>query len=130
MFERIIGMGMALYTSIGRTLPHLKGCIDPVNNRCYPVLFIKRSTLIIAHGIAVKSCSRPLFLGRMGQQITSELLYGKLIERFISIKRFDHIIPEPPHWTGFILFIAFGICIPGEVEPPGGPFFPIIFSRQ
>ena len=56
-------MTMALNAGEAGAHQRLPGSIDPVNDGSCPKFFIVCSTLIIGHGIAVKSGRNELFIG-------------------------------------------------------------------
>ena len=82
----IVLVRVALSTCHGRPHPHRHGRVDPINDRNVSELFIVGSTFIVRQGVPVESGCGQLLLRRILEEITSNLLNGELVKRFIRIQ--------------------------------------------
>ncbi len=123
-------MRMALCTTHGQPHPDLHRRVDSIFHCRDPELLIIGPALIIFQGIAVKSCGKNLISAGLRKKIPSQLLLRELVKGHILIEGIDNPIPVSPDVARSVLFVAFGVRIPGKIQPHPGPMLPKTFGLQ
>src|SRR5206468_1783057 len=121
---------VALRATERRPHPYGHGSVDAIDNRFVPKLLVVSSPLSIRHRIAMESSSDFLIARWIRQQITRELLDGKLVEWQIPIERADHPITVGPHASAIIFFVALRVGISRQIQPGTRPSFPEMRGSQ
>ena len=80
--------------------------------------------------ITVKSTGNLLIDGGIGQKVPSQLPDGKLIERHILIKGFDHPVPPNPLVGVSVLLEAITVGIACSIQPFESHTFTIVWACQ
>src|SRR3954449_8303947 len=76
----------------------------------------------IGEGVAIEASRDERLDVAIGEQVARELLGSELVEGQVAVERVDDPIAiAPGPRAGAVLFIAVGIGVAGEVEPPAGP---------
>ena len=116
--NRVILMRVALSTAGSQSHPHSHRRIDAIDGRLHAELFGVDATFSICQRVAVKAGGELHLLCCSREQVTCQLLYGKLVKRQISIDRVDEPIPPAPSMrTRQVLFVTVAVGVPGQIEP-------------
>ena len=78
----------------------------------------------------MKSCGDFLGYRRAGQQVASQLLDGKLVERHPGIERINHPVAVSPTVAQLVGLEAVRVGVSREVEPAPRPFFTVLRVGQ
>ena len=121
---------MALGASQGESKKN--GCcgVGAVNHRLYPKLLQVDTAFLIEHGVTVKASRHFLRNRRRWQQIASQLLGSKLIERHVGVEGIDYPITILPHRARTINAVTVAVGVARLVKPPSAPPFPVVWRCQ
>jgi len=129
--DRIVFVSMALSARHRRAHPDRHRRIDSIDHRGTAKFLVDGASFGVGQRVAMKGCCDQLLLGRMRKQISRQLLDGKLIKRFVFVKRPDDIIAKGPNGSGPILGVAHRVGIASMIQPHRRPpFAKCRFSQQ
>ena len=89
MRDRIVLVGVALGTAHSQAHPHLASRSDPVFDGLIAELLVVSAALGVVHRVAVEAGCDEVVVGRLRQQVASQLLDGELIEGHVLVERAD-----------------------------------------
>ena len=104
-------------------LGHIEDIIDAI-------LLGNAAALAVDHVIAVEAGGQDLFVRRIRQKITGQLLDGELIERHVVVERTNHPVAPGPHRTLAVTLIAVGVGVACRLQPVPRHAFAIGRRRQ
>ena len=114
----------------GEAEPDGRSCLEPIGDILDAILLIDDSGFASNHVIAVETRRDLLLGGRVGQQVTGELLHGKLIEGHVAVECPDHPVAPRPDLAGVVAEEAVGIGVARSVEPVGRHAFAVARRGQ
>ena len=87
-------------------------------------VFLGLSTAFAGHHVeAVVACGDELLGGGVGEEVAGELFAGELVEGFVLIEGFNHVIAVGEDALILVAMEADGVGEAGDVEPPDGHAF-------
>ena len=108
-------MRVALGAGDCRAHPNGHGGVDAIDDRRHTVLFVAGSAFVLGHRIAMEGGRNQLTVGRVGQQVTRDLLDRETIEWQIAINRIDHPITIAPNLTRLVAGVPGTVRIASEI---------------
>ena len=93
---------------------------DSVDDVSYVNLILDRAALAGRHMAAVEACRDELIIGRVGDEVTGELLDDELVVRLARVKRVDDPVAVSPHFAVVVQVQPVRISVPCGVEPEAG----------
>ena len=123
-------MIVAACAADGEAEPDGRSCLEPIGDILDAILLIDDSGFASNHVIAVETRRDLLLGGRVGQQVTGELLHGKLIEGHVAVECPDHPVAPRPDLAGVVAEEAVGIGVARSVEPVGRHAFAVARRGQ
>ena len=117
--QRVVLVVMALGAGQRQAQPGGAGGVDAIKQIVEPLLLGNRAPLAVEQMVAVEGRGNFLLVGRVGQQVTSQLFNRELIKRHVGVQRRHHPVPPDPLPGVAILLKAVGVGIAGGIEPGG-----------
>ena len=99
--------------------------VNPVKHLIYAILLGMHARFHIACGGTVKTGGNLLIDGCIGEQVTSNLLDGKLVKGHILIDGIDHPVTKCPAVSELVRLKPVGISISRKIEPLSCPVLTI-----
>ena len=114
---------MTLGASDGCPHPYRRDVAHPVGRVDRKVLLALNTSLVGGLQQSVVSGCHELFVGWVFEQVSSQLLFGKLIERKIPVKGIDHVIAVRGRRVILITMVTDGAGKTDQIKPVGGHSF-------
>ena len=122
----IVFVVMALGTLNGNAEHRLADAVHSINETIDAKLLGICPALFIQHRIAQEPSGHAAGIGRLGQQVTSDLLDEKLVIGQVAIEGVDHPISVRPDKPGLVLFETIGVGIASRIQPMSSPAFSVM----
>ena len=110
--------------------PRRAHCRDPILHGLDPVFLGVAAALVIDLRIAVEAGGDLLLQRRLWQQVSSELLNCKLIERLVAVEGVDHPLAVRPDGAREIHLITIGVGIARQIQPATRHVFAVVGRRE
>lgn len=123
VFDGVVGVGVALDAAHGDALPGFPGGGDAVHDGGDAEFLVVGAAFGVGLGVAVEIGGDEVVEGGIREEVAGELFDGELVEGEVGIVGADDPVAEGPGGARAVEAEAFGVCVAGEVEPVGGPFF-------
>ena len=104
--DRVELVGVALRAGHRDPHPDRHGGVDAIDDSYVTKLFVVGATLIVGQCVAMKGGGHQLLVRWVGEQISSQLFDGKLIEGHTVVDGFDDPVAIGPNRSGRIVGIA------------------------
>ena len=85
MLKVIVRVGMTLHATKGYALQCFPGCTYAIHHRKYTKLLVIGAAFVVALRQSVECGSKGLTHRRIGQEVTRELLYDKLVVGLVTL---------------------------------------------
>ena len=115
--ERVVLVIVAAATLHRQTQECRCESLRPVGDVLDAKLFRHAAAFNLLRMQPVESRRQNLFVGRIGQQVTSELLGDELVVGHVAIERADHPVSPRPDETIAVDLITVRVAVPGRVQP-------------
>ena len=109
--ERIEFMVVATTAVERQAKPDRAHCLGHVEDIIDAILLGDAATLAVNHVVAIEAGGQDLFVRRIRQKITGQLLDRELIERHVVVERTNHPVAPGPHRTLAVTLIAVGVGV-------------------
>ena len=117
---------MALGALDGNTQHRLADAVHAVDQTIDAKLLRICPALFIQHRIAQEPSGHAAGIGRLRQQVASDLLDEKLVIGQIAIEGVDHPISVRPDKPRLVLFETIGVGIASRIQPMSSPAFSVM----
>ncbi len=115
--DRIVFMIVALSTFHAESHPHHRCCLHAIDHVFHTVLFFDQSAFVCRCVVAQKSSGDFLLRGRIRQQITGQLLDGKLVEWLVAVISTDNPVTPRPHIARAVRVKHAGVAVARRIHP-------------
>ena len=122
----IVFVVMALGTLNGNAEHRLADAVHSINETIDAKLLGICPALFIQHRIAQEPSGHAAGIGRLRQQVASDLLDEKLVIGQVAIEGVDHPISVRPDKPGLVLFETIGVGIASRIQPMSSPAFSVM----
>ena len=121
-------MVVALGAAHGGSHPDLRNIADPVRG-VHGIVFLRLDSAFVG-GLeqAVVARGDELAGGRLGEQVSSELFAGELIEGKVIVERVDHPVAVGRDAVVLVPVVADGVGEANQVEPVRGHSLSVVFG--
>ena len=123
--QRIVLMIMALRAGHRGAHPHLHGGVHAIDHRHVAKLLIGCTAFVVCLRVTMKCSGDQLIVGRLIEQIASQLFARELIKRHVAVERADDPIAIPPDRARLIIRVAGTVSVPRKVQPLPRPMLAI-----
>ena len=125
VLQRIIFVRMALRTAQREPHPRRAGGPHPVGHGAKTKFQRINSSLLVEHGITMKSGRHQIILPAIRKHITRQLSHRKLVKGHVLVQRPDDPVAPWPHRSRPVFFIPVGVGIPRHIQPAARPAFTV-----
>ena len=115
--DRVVLVVVAACTADRQPQPDRGGGLEPVHGVFDLILIRVGAVLGVASMVAVEARRDALGQGRVGKQVSRELLDRELVEGHVVVEGVDHPIAPAPHIARAVVLVAVGVCVAGCFQP-------------
>ena len=128
--DRVVLVGVALGAAVGQPHPGLHRRVGAVLDRLHAPLLVVGTALGVRLRVAVERGREALLEGRVGQQITGQLVAGELVVGLVGVERVDDPVAITPDRAQRVRAEAGRVRVAGHVEPDPRPAFAVVRTGQ